>query len=139
MSPAWKGATIAFTVPYPGRSFGGTIARIAHAVDIKTDMAVELDVMNADDSLAQYLCRVRWPIHKPGNALHAGASVAAKPTGSSSASGMGRRVVDVKTGLASGPLTEVFDVSPSDDLGARHGRIKPGTPVQVKEAKPATS
>ena len=43
------GARVTFTVPaYPGETFSGPIARIAHSMDPKTrSMAVELDVANA--------------------------------------------------------------------------------------------
>src|SRR5262249_3984935 len=49
-----KGAKVSFQVPaYPGRNFSGTIARRSQALDQKTrTMAVELDVMNPDQSLA---------------------------------------------------------------------------------------
>jgi len=48
------GAAITFHVPaYPERHFSGTIARVSHALDIKTrTMAVELDVSNRDGALA---------------------------------------------------------------------------------------
>jgi hypothetical protein len=46
--------------------------------------------------------------------------------------------VDVRTGLASGPLTEVFgDLRPGDQIAVRGtDEIKPGTEVRVKEVKP---
>jgi hypothetical protein len=46
--------------------------------------------------------------------------------------------VDVKTGLASGGLIEVFgSLQPSDTVAVRGtDEIKPGTDVRVKEAKP---
>jgi hypothetical protein len=44
--------------------------------------------------------------------------------------------VDVKTGLASGPLVEVFgDLHTGDEVAARGtDEIQPGTTVQVKSA-----
>jgi multidrug efflux pump subunit AcrA (membrane-fusion protein) len=47
--------------------------------------------------------------------------------------------VDVKTGLTSGPLIEVFgDLTPGDDIVARGtDELKAGTSVQVKPTKPA--
>ena len=46
--------------------------------------------------------------------------------------------VDVRTGLASGPLTEVFgDLRPGDQIAVRGtDEIKPGTEVRVKEVTP---
>ena len=47
--------------------------------------------------------------------------------------------VDVKTGLASGPLVEVFgDLKPGDEIAARGtDELKAGASVQVKQLKPA--
>jgi len=62
-----QGAAVAFTVPaYGGRSFSGTIARVAHALDPKTRaMAVELDAANADGSLAPGMYpTIKWPVQR---------------------------------------------------------------------------
>ena len=47
--------------------------------------------------------------------------------------------VDVKTGLTSGPLVEVFgDLQPGDEIAARGtDELKAGVSVQVKQAKAA--
>jgi hypothetical protein len=47
--------------------------------------------------------------------------------------------VDVRTGLTSGPLVEVFgDLKPGDEVAGRGtDELRPGTAVQVREAKPA--
>ena len=47
--------------------------------------------------------------------------------------------VDVKTGLTSGPLVEVFgDLKPGDEIAERGtDELRPATDVQVKESKPA--
>ena len=49
--------------------------------------------------------------------------------------------VDVRTGLASGPLVEVFGELRAGDAVAVRGtdEIKAGTEVRVKEVKPAAS
>ena len=49
--------------------------------------------------------------------------------------------VDVKTGLASGPLTEVFgDLRAGDRVAARGtDELRPGTEVHTKEVQPAKS
>ena len=68
-----KGAKVAFQVPaYPDRSFSGTIARRSQALDQKTrTMAVELDVMNPDQSLASGMyATVKWPVQRPKPALY---------------------------------------------------------------------
>ena len=51
---------------YPAQTFTGTVARIAHAVDVSTrTMAVELDVANTDGRLTPgAFCQVRWPIRR---------------------------------------------------------------------------
>ena len=47
--------------------------------------------------------------------------------------------VDVKTGLASGALVEVFgDLKPGDEIASRGtDELKAGASVQIKPAKPA--
>jgi membrane fusion protein (multidrug efflux system) len=141
------GGTISFTVPaYPGQSFSGTVARIAQALDVKTrTMAVELDVTNKDRRLAPgTFCQVKWPVHRPTPSLF----VPSGSVGSTTDRTFVVRVrngktewVDVRTGLASGPLTEVFgDLQTGDQVAVRGtDEIKPGTEVRVKEVKPPAS
>jgi membrane fusion protein, multidrug efflux system len=141
------GAQMSFMVPaYPGQTFSGTVARIAHAVDIKTrTMAVELDVLNKDGRLASgTFCQVRWPVHRPGPSLVVPSGSVASTTDRTFVVRVrdGRTEwVDVKTGLASGPLVEVFgDLQPGDAIAVRGtDEIRGGTEVRVKEVKPATS
>lgn len=60
-----RGARVDFNVPaYPRRTYSGTIARIAHALDEKTrTMPVELDVFNPDGTLAPGMYPgVKWPV-----------------------------------------------------------------------------
>jgi RND family efflux transporter MFP subunit len=141
------GGTMTFTVPaYPGQTFSGTVARVAQAVDVKTrTMAVELDVMNKDGRLAPgTFCQVKWPVRRPTPTLF----VPSESVGSTTDRTFVVRVrngktewVDVRTGLASGPLMEVFgDLQPGDQVAVRAtDEIKPGTEVRVKEVKPAAS
>ena len=140
------GGTISFTVPaYPGQSFSGTVARIAQALDVKTrTMAVELDVTNKDGRLAPgTFCQVKWPVHRPTPSLF----VPASSVGSTTDRTFVVRVrngrtewLDVRTGLAAGPLTEVFgDLKAGDQVAVRGtDEIKAGTEVRIKDAKPAT-
>jgi RND family efflux transporter MFP subunit len=141
------GGTMSFTVPaYPGQTFSGTVARIAQAVDVKTrTMAVELDVMNRDGRLAPgTFCQVKWPVRRPAPSLF----VPSGSVGSTTDRTFVIRVrngrtewVDVRTGLASGPLMEVFgDLQPGDQVAVRGtDEVKPGTEVRVKEIQPAAS
>jgi RND family efflux transporter MFP subunit len=141
------GGSISFSVPaYPGRTFSGTVARIAQAVDVKTrTMAIELDVLNSDGRLAPgTFCQVKWPVHRPTPSLFA-------PSGSIGSTTDRTFVVrvrngktewvDVRTGLASGALTEIFgELTPGDEIAARGtDEIKPGTEVRVKEVTAPTS
>lgn len=62
-----NGAAVTFRVPaWPERDYSGKVARVSHAVDPKTrTMAVELDVMNRDGSLAPGMYpTVKWPVHR---------------------------------------------------------------------------
>jgi RND family efflux transporter MFP subunit len=136
-----RGGVMTFTVPpYPGQSFSGTVARIADAVDVRTrTMAVELDVVNKDGRLAPgTFCQVAWPVQRPAPSLF----VPSGSVGSTTDRTFVVRIrggkaewVDVKTGLASGPLTEIFgDLQPGDTVAVRGtDEIKPGTEVRVKE------
>jgi membrane fusion protein, multidrug efflux system len=139
------GTPIPFSVAaYPGQSFSGTVARIARAVDVSTrTMAVELDVTNSDGRLAPgTFCQVRWPIRRTGPSLFVpSASVAATTDRTFVIRVRGGKTewVDVRTGLTSGPLVEVFgDLRPGDEV-ARRGtdELRPGTEVQARESKPA--
>ena len=142
-----RGGTVSFTVPaYPGETFSGTVARIAHAVDVKTrTMAVELDVMNKEGRLAPgTFCQVKWPVHRRTPSLF----VPAESVGSTTDRTFVIRVrggrtewVDVTTGFASGRLVEVFgELQPGDEVAVRGtDEIKPGTEVRAKGAKVASS
>lgn len=141
------GTQMPFTVAaYPGETFTGKIARIAQAVDVSTrTMAVELDVSNADGQLAPgTFCQVRWPIRRTGPSLLVPSASVASTTARTFVVRIrdGRAEwVDVKTGLASGPLMEVFgDLRAGDRVAARGSdELRPGTEVRVKEVPPAKS
>jgi membrane fusion protein, multidrug efflux system len=67
-----RGANVSFKVPaYPERTFSGTVARIPKSLDAKTrSMAVELDVVNRDQSLAPGMYpTVRWPVRSSEQGL----------------------------------------------------------------------
>jgi membrane fusion protein, multidrug efflux system len=134
-----KGTAMSFTVPaYPGQTFSAAVARIAQAVDVKTrTMAIELDVANADGRLASgTYCQVRWPVHRPDPSLLVPSGSIASTTDRTFVVRVRNgkaEWVDVKTGLASGPLIEVFgDLRAGDEI-ATHGtdEIRPGSAVRV--------
>jgi len=141
------GTEIPFSVAaYPGQTFSGKVARIAHAVDVNTrTMAVELDVINIDGRLAPgSFCQVRWPVSRTGPSLLVPSGSVASTTGRTFVVRVtnGRTEwVDVKTGLTSGPLVEVFgDLRPGDDVATRGtDEIRAGTEVRVRQVKPAAS
>ncbi|HEX7797212.1 MAG TPA: efflux RND transporter periplasmic adaptor subunit [Vicinamibacterales bacterium] len=134
------GSTMTFTVPaYPGQAFSGTVARIAQAVDVKTrTMAVELDVSNKDGKLNPgTYSQVKWPVHRPTASMFVpNASIASTTDRTFVIRVRNGKTewVDVKTGLSSGPLMEVFgDLKPGEEVAARGtDEIKTGTEVRTK-------
>jgi membrane fusion protein, multidrug efflux system len=139
------GTALSFSVAaYPGQTFSGTVSRIAQSVDVSTrTMAVELDVNNADGRLAPgTFCQVRWPLRRTGPSLLVPSDSVANTTGRTFVIRVrnGRTEwVDVKTGLTSGSLIEVFgDLKPGDDIATRGtDEIRAGVQVQVKQARAA--
>jgi RND family efflux transporter MFP subunit len=139
------GAEIPFTVAaYPGQSFSGKVARIAQAVDVSTrTMAVELDVANGDGRLAPgTFCQVRWPVRRSGPSLFVPSASVATTTDRTFVIRIRNgktEWVDVKTGLTSGPLVEVFgDLRAGDEIAGRGtDELRPGTEVRPRESKPA--
>jgi RND family efflux transporter MFP subunit len=142
-----SGAAVPFSVPaFPGRTFSGTVARLAHAIDAKTrTMAVELDVANPDGTLTPgTFCTIRWPIRRPGPSMFVPSGSVASTTDRVFVVRIrdGRAEwVDVKTGLASGPLIEVFgNLRPGDPVAARGtDELRPGTEVRIRESKTTAS
>ncbi len=139
-----SGTSLTFTVAaYPGQTFTGTVSRISQAVDVATrTMAVELDVNNADGRLAPgTFTQVKWPVRRTAPSLLVPAGSVASTTGRTfviRVRGGRTEWVDVKTGLTSGPLVEVFaDLKPGDEIAARGtDELKAGAPVQVRQTKP---
>lgn len=135
-----NGAKVQFTVPsFPGETFSGALARVAHAVDVKTrTMPIEIEVSNSAGKLAPgTFAEVRWPVHHSKPTLFV-------PT-SSIATNLERSFVirvrsgktewvDVKTGATNGKLTEVFGgLQPGDEVAVRGtDELKAGTQVVAK-------
>jgi len=140
-----SGTALNFSVAaYPGQTFAGTVSRISQSVDVSTrTMAVELDVNNADGRLAPgTFCQVRWPVRRPGPSLLVPSGSVANTTGRTfviRVRGGRTEWIDVKSGLTSGALIEVFgELKPGDEIAARGtDEVRAGTQVQVKQAKPA--
>jgi membrane fusion protein (multidrug efflux system) len=139
------GTSLTFTVAaYPGQTFTGTVSRISQSVDVATrTMAIELDVNNADGRLAPgTFCQVNWPVRRTAPSLLVPNGSVASTTGRTFVIRVrsGRTEwVDVKTGLTSGPLVEVFgDLKAGDDIAVRGtDELKAGASVQIKPTKPA--
>jgi membrane fusion protein (multidrug efflux system) len=140
-----NGTSLTFTVAaYPGQTFTGTISRISHSVDVATrTMAVELDVNNADGRLAPgTFSQVKWPVLRTAPSLLVPNGSVASTTGRTfviRVRGGRTEWVDVKTGLASGALVEVFgDLKAGDEIAVRGtDELEAGASVQVKPPKPA--
>jgi RND family efflux transporter MFP subunit len=138
------GTDIAFTIAaYPGQTFSGRVGRIAQAVDVNTrTMAVELDVVNRDGRLAPgTFCQVRWPVHRSGPSLFVPSGSVASTTDRTfviRVRGGKTEWVDVRTGLTSGPLVEVFgDLHSGDEIAARGtDELRPGTDVRPRDNTP---
>jgi RND family efflux transporter MFP subunit len=144
---ATDGTTMTFTVAaYPGQTFTGKVARIAHAVDVDTrTMAVELDVPNSDGRLAPgTFCQVKWPVHRESASLLVPSTSVAATTGRTFVIRVrdGRAEwVDVTTGLTTGKLVEVFGALHTGDAVAVRGtdEVQPGTQVTARDAAPPAS
>lgn len=138
-----NGVAMPFTVAaYPGQTFSGSVARIAQAVDVKTrTMAIELEVPNTDERLAPgSFCQVRWSVRRSGPSLLVPSASIASTSDRTFVIRIrdGRTEwVDVKTGLTSGSLVEVFgDVHAGDVIAARGtDELRAGTAVLTKEPK----
>jgi RND family efflux transporter MFP subunit len=138
-------AMISFSVAsHPTEDFSGKVARIARAVDVSTrTMAVEVDVPNKEGRLAPgTFCQVRWPVRRSGPSLFVPSGSVAATTGRTFVIRIrdGKAEwVDVKTGLTSGPLVEVFgDLKAGDEVAGRGtDELRPGTEVRPRQQKPA--
>jgi membrane fusion protein (multidrug efflux system) len=140
-----SGREISFTVAaYPGQRFAAKVARVADAVDVSTrTMAIELDVANRDGRLAPgTFCQVQWPVKRSGPSLFVPSTSVASTTDRTFViriRGGKTEWVDVKTGLTSGSLVEVFgDLRAGDEIAGRGtDELRPGTDVRTRDSKPA--
>ena len=133
------GAKVSFTVPaFPEQTFTGTIARVAHSVDVKTrTMPVELDVSNRERRLASGMFpEVLWPVHRPTPTLFVPASAVARTTEATFVVRIrngSAEWVNVQTGELDGKLIEVFGGLREGDTVAVRGtdEVRPGTRVNA--------
>lgn len=134
------GRAVSFSVPaHPGRTFTGSVARPAYAVDPATrTMPVELDVDNADGALAPGMyAEVSWPIRRAANSLFVPGTAIKATT---------ERIfvirvragaaewVDVRRGMTQENLVEIFgDLTDGDQIVLRAtDEIRPGTRVEAR-------
>ena len=132
-----KGARVNFTVPaFPGRTFTGTVARLADSIDVSTrTMPVEMDVSNPELDLAPGMFPVvSWPVHRPAATLFVPQSAVARSAEQTYLMRVRNgktEEVRVKTGASVGNLTEVFgDIHAGDEVALHPSDdLQPGTEV----------
>src|SRR2546425_61051 len=133
-----KGATVPFQVPaYPERNYSGTVARRAQSLDSKTrTMAVELDVMNPDQSLAPGMyATVKWPVRSAKPALYVPRTSVVTTTERTfvihDKNGKAEWV-NVKKGAVDGDLQEVIgELQAGDKVVKRaYDELREGTPLR---------
>jgi membrane fusion protein, multidrug efflux system len=135
-----EGAKVDFSVPaFPNETFSGTVARIAHAVDVKTrTMPVELDVTNPKGRLASGMFpEVLWPVRRSDPTLFVPASSVARTTEATFVVRIHDGTaewVNVQTGEVDGKLIEVYgNLHPGDEVATRGtDELRPGTRVSPK-------
>jgi membrane fusion protein, multidrug efflux system len=136
------GTKVEFSVPaFPSQAFSGTVARIAHSVDVKTrTMPVELDVNNSSGRLSSGMFpEVLWPVHRTDPSLFVPVSAVARTTEATFVIRIkdgNTEWVNVQTGELDGKMIEVFGPLREGDAIAARGtdELRPGTRVAVKEA-----
>ena len=105
-------------------------------------MAIELDVANNDDRLAPgTFCQVRWPVRRTGPSLFVPSASIATTTDRTFVIRVRNgktEWIDVRTGLTSGALIEVFgDLRAGDEIAGRGtDELHPGTEVRPKDGRP---
>jgi RND family efflux transporter MFP subunit len=135
-----RGAKVNFSVPaQPERTYSGTVARIAHALDPKTrTMAVELDVFNQDGSLAPGMYpTVKWPVRRSRPALFVPKTSVVTTTERTFVvrNQNGRaQWVDVRKGAAEGDLIEVLGDLKSGEMVVQRAtdEIRDGAPLAAR-------
>jgi membrane fusion protein (multidrug efflux system) len=143
VSGIMNGANVPFQVPaWPERTYSGVLARISHALDQKTrTMAVELDVMNRDGSLAPGMYpTVKWPVRRSRPALFVPKTSVVTTTERTFVirdQGGQAEWVDIKKGAGEGDLIEVMgNLKPGEKVVRRAtDEIRDGAPIQLSAKK----
>ena len=141
------GSKVEFSVPaFPSQKFAGTIARVAHSVDVKTrTMPVELDVNNSDERLSSGMFpEVLWPVRRTEPTLFVPVSAVARTTEATFVIRIregNTEWVNVQTGELDGKSIEVFGGLREGDEVAVRGtdELRAGTHVVTKQASDAHS
>ena len=139
-----EGDEIKFSVlAFPGVPFAGKVARLAHALEVKTrTMPVELDVDNAAGKLAPGMfAEVQWRMTRPDASLFVPASSIVTTTERTFVIRLKEGVaewINVRLGVATPPDVEVFGALAAGDWVATRGtdELRPGTKVIPKEPAP---
>ena len=134
------GTKVDFSVPaFPNQTFSGTVARIAHSVDVKTrTMPVELDVQNSDGRLSSGMFpEVLWPVRRSEPTLFVPASAVARTTEATFVIRIrdgNTEWVNVQTGEQDGKSIEVFGGLHEGDEVAVRGtdELRAGNRVTTK-------
>ena len=138
-----QGAKVVFQVPaYPERTFSGTVARVSHTLDKETrTMAVELDVVNHDGTLAPGMYpTVKWPVRRARPALFVPktsvVTTAERVFVIHNKDGRAEWV-DVRKGAADGDLIEVLgDLKPGDLIVRRaNDEMRDGAPLKTQATR----
>ncbi|HEX5484152.1 MAG TPA: efflux RND transporter periplasmic adaptor subunit, partial [Terriglobia bacterium] len=132
-----KGAKVSFTVPaFPGRTFTGTVARLAESMDVTTrTMPVEMDVWNPSWELHSGMFpEVSWPVRRPHPSLFVPQSAVARTMEANFVVRVRDEKaewVNVKPGASSGNLVEVFGDLQAGEEVALHAseELRPNTQV----------
>ncbi len=137
-----EGTEVSFTVSsFPGRIFKAPIARVSHAVDVKTrTMPVELDVRDPRAELAPgTFCEVAWPVRRAYPTLFVPSTAVANDlerTFVIRVRDHRAEWVDVKTGETSGKLIEVFgSIQEGEEVAVRGtDQVRSGAEVTPRPA-----
>jgi membrane fusion protein (multidrug efflux system) len=141
-----EGTRIEFSVPaYPGQTFSGTVARIAHSVDVKTrTMPVELEVNNADGRLSSGMFpEVVWAVRRTGPSLFVPVSAVVRTTEATFVVRIragNTEWVNVQTGELDGKSIEVIGgLRDGDEVAARGtDELRPNVHVLTKQVPAET-
>jgi membrane fusion protein, multidrug efflux system len=141
------GGKVEFSVPaFPSQTFAGTIARVAHSVDVKTrTMPVELDVNNSDGHLSSGMFpEVLWPVRRTEPTLFVPTSAVARTTEATFViriQGGNTEWVNVQTGELDGKSIEAFGGLHEGDEVAVRGtdELRAGTHVVTKQVTEAAT